>query len=78
MAPQDSSRKNDGEEISSMFSSKKSKTFTNKYISIMLDETNFLLWKHQILLTMRSHKLEKHLNGSLKRLLQQSCLQIVN
>ncbi|KAL4296654.1 hypothetical protein GQ457_12G008800 [Hibiscus cannabinus] len=46
--------------------SKVSKTFTNKKINIVLDETNFLLWKQQILLAVRSHRLEKLLVCTLK------------
>ncbi|KAE8667725.1 hypothetical protein F3Y22_tig00112383pilonHSYRG00494 [Hibiscus syriacus] len=40
-----------------------SKVFTHKKINIMLDEVNFLLWKQQVLLTVRSHRLERLLNG---------------
>ncbi|KAL4313238.1 hypothetical protein GQ457_01G029780 [Hibiscus cannabinus] len=43
-----------------------SKAFTNKKVSIVLDETNFLLWKQQILLVVRSHRLKKLLTGDLK------------
>ncbi|KAL4355505.1 hypothetical protein GQ457_06G016660 [Hibiscus cannabinus] len=42
------------------------KMFTNKKVNIVLDETNFLLWKQQVLLTVRSHRLEKLLTGALK------------
>ncbi|KAL4318794.1 hypothetical protein GQ457_18G006500 [Hibiscus cannabinus] len=40
--------------------------FTNKKINVVLDETNFLLWKQQVLLTVRSHRLEKVLTGKVK------------
>ncbi|KAL4387291.1 hypothetical protein GQ457_09G024670 [Hibiscus cannabinus] len=39
--------------------------FTNKMINIVLDETIFLLWKQQVLLTVRSHRLERLLTGDL-------------
>ncbi|KAE8688703.1 Phosphoinositide phospholipase C 2 [Hibiscus syriacus] len=43
------------------------KMFTNKKINGVLDETNFLLWKQQVLLTVRSHRLElRLLTGALK------------
>ncbi|KAE8708208.1 hypothetical protein F3Y22_tig00110348pilonHSYRG00083 [Hibiscus syriacus] len=41
-----------------------SKTFTNKKVNVVLDEMNFLLWKQQILLTIRSHRLERLLTGA--------------
>ncbi|KAE8710243.1 Adenylate kinase 4 [Hibiscus syriacus] len=41
-----------------------SKSFTNKRLSVVLDERNFLLWKQQVLLTVRSHRLEKLLSGT--------------
>ncbi|KAL4355171.1 hypothetical protein GQ457_06G023140 [Hibiscus cannabinus] len=37
--------------------------FTNKKINVVLDETNFHLWKQQVLLTVRSYQLEKILIG---------------
>ncbi|KAE8718529.1 Protein NETWORKED 2D [Hibiscus syriacus] len=40
-----------------------SKIFTHKKINILLDETNFLLWKQQVLHTVHSHMLERLLNG---------------
>ncbi|KAL4353878.1 hypothetical protein GQ457_06G021620 [Hibiscus cannabinus] len=58
-----------GSEASSgneIFSSKKSKLFTNKRVSVVLDDLNFLLWKQQILLAVRSHRLEKLLLGKIK------------
>ncbi|KAL4301756.1 hypothetical protein GQ457_10G016470 [Hibiscus cannabinus] len=58
-----------GQEASSgdeIFSSKKSKLFTNKRVSVVLDDLNFLLWKQQILLAVRSHRLEKLLLGKVK------------
>ncbi|KAL4311694.1 hypothetical protein GQ457_01G027230 [Hibiscus cannabinus] len=42
-----------------------SKVFTNKNVNVVLDEMNFLLWK-QVLLTVRSHHLEKLLTGAEK------------
>ncbi|GMI72471.1 hypothetical protein HRI_000916400 [Hibiscus trionum] len=46
--------------------SKVGKMFTNKKVNVVLDETNFLLWKQQVLLTVRSHRLERLLMGKLK------------
>ncbi|KAE8714151.1 arabinogalactan peptide 16-like [Hibiscus syriacus] len=40
------------------------KIFTNKRLSVVLDEHNFLLWKQQVLLAVRSHRLEKLLTGA--------------
>ncbi|KAE8690865.1 hypothetical protein F3Y22_tig00110893pilonHSYRG00648 [Hibiscus syriacus] len=40
------------------------KTFTNKKVNIILDESNFLFWKQQVLLTVRSHRLERLLTGA--------------
>ncbi|KAE8661079.1 Soluble inorganic pyrophosphatase [Hibiscus syriacus] len=40
--------------------------FTNKKINVVLDETNFLLWKQQVLLTVCSHKLECLLTGAMQ------------
>ncbi|KAE8703262.1 Dynamin-related protein 5A [Hibiscus syriacus] len=40
------------------------KSFTHKKINDVLDEMNFLLWKQQILLTIRSHRLERFLTGA--------------
>ncbi|KAE8724051.1 allene oxide synthase [Hibiscus syriacus] len=42
------------------------KVFTNKKISNALDEFIFLLWKHQILLVVRSHRLERLLTRVLQ------------
>ncbi|XP_039021894.1 uncharacterized protein LOC120154150 [Hibiscus syriacus] len=39
--------------------------FTNKKVNVVLDETNFLIWKQQIFLTVRSHRLERLLNGTM-------------
>ncbi|GMJ03321.1 hypothetical protein HRI_004001300 [Hibiscus trionum] len=36
-------------------------SFSNKRISVRLDETNFLLWKQQVLLMIRGHGLESFL-----------------
>ncbi|KAE8721332.1 hypothetical protein F3Y22_tig00016212pilonHSYRG00019 [Hibiscus syriacus] len=46
-------------------SSRKTKVFTNKSVNVVLDETNFLFWKQQVLLTVRSHRLERMLNGTM-------------
>ncbi|KAL4318853.1 hypothetical protein GQ457_18G012320 [Hibiscus cannabinus] len=46
--------------------SKTGKMFTNKKVNVVLDETNFLLWKQQIILTIWSHRLERLLTGELK------------
>ncbi|KAE8673817.1 hypothetical protein F3Y22_tig00111772pilonHSYRG00285 [Hibiscus syriacus] len=40
-----------------------SKSFSHKKVNVVLDEINFLLWKQQILLTIRSHRLERLLTG---------------
>ncbi|KAL4272355.1 hypothetical protein GQ457_13G014480 [Hibiscus cannabinus] len=40
--------------------------FTNKKVNVVLDEFNFLVWKQQVLLAVRSLHLEKLLTGSLK------------
>ncbi|KAL4347275.1 hypothetical protein GQ457_17G013270 [Hibiscus cannabinus] len=45
---------------------KSGKAFSNKRVSVILDEMNYLLWKQQILLTVRSHRLEKLFLGKLK------------
>ncbi|KAL4346352.1 hypothetical protein GQ457_17G022290 [Hibiscus cannabinus] len=42
------------------------KSFTNKKVSVVLDEYNFLVWKQQVLLAVRSLRLEKLLTGALK------------
>ncbi|GMJ02344.1 hypothetical protein HRI_003903600 [Hibiscus trionum] len=34
------------------------KIFANKRVNILLGETNFLIWKQQVLLTVQSHRLE--------------------
>ncbi|KAE8731097.1 putative E3 ubiquitin-protein ligase XBAT35 [Hibiscus syriacus] len=47
-------------------SSSRIKMFTNKKINVELDEMNFMLWKHQVLLIVRSHRLERLLTGALK------------
>ncbi|KAL4388756.1 hypothetical protein GQ457_09G027860 [Hibiscus cannabinus] len=41
-----------------------SKPFTNKSISIRLDETNYLLWRQQILFTIESLDLSSHIDGT--------------
>ncbi|KAK8503604.1 hypothetical protein V6N12_024776 [Hibiscus sabdariffa] len=38
------------------------KAFTNKRINVLLDVSNFLIWKQQVQLTVRSHRIEKYLN----------------
>ncbi|XP_039017796.1 uncharacterized protein LOC120148852 [Hibiscus syriacus] len=38
--------------------------FSNKRVSVTLDKINYLLWKQQILLTVRSHRLKKLLTGN--------------
>ncbi|KAL4291628.1 hypothetical protein GQ457_14G026100 [Hibiscus cannabinus] len=47
-------------------STKVHKAFTNKKVNIILDEYNFLMWKQQVLLVVRSLRLEKLLTGALK------------
>ncbi|KAL4384576.1 hypothetical protein GQ457_15G020480 [Hibiscus cannabinus] len=51
---------------SSGVASKVSGTFTNKKVNVVLDEFNFLVWKQQVLLAIRSLRLEKLLTSSLK------------
>ncbi|KAE8731603.1 hypothetical protein F3Y22_tig00002793pilonHSYRG00081 [Hibiscus syriacus] len=46
-------------------SSSQAWTFTEKRVNVVLDEMNFLLWKQHVLLTVRSHRLERLLNDSL-------------
>ncbi|KAE8656854.1 hypothetical protein F3Y22_tig00116997pilonHSYRG00468 [Hibiscus syriacus] len=43
-----------------------STSFSHKKINVVLDEMNYLLWKQQILLTVRSHRLERLLIGTLQ------------
>ncbi|KAL4281085.1 hypothetical protein GQ457_03G012870 [Hibiscus cannabinus] len=43
---------------------KDSKPFTNKSISIRLDETNYLLWRQQVLFTIESLDLSSHIEGT--------------
>ncbi|KAE8669118.1 cysteine-rich receptor-like protein kinase 10-like [Hibiscus syriacus] len=47
------------------FLSRNNKVFTNKRVNVVLDKTNFLLWKQQVLLTVRSHCLERMLHGTM-------------
>ncbi|KAL4319057.1 hypothetical protein GQ457_18G024390 [Hibiscus cannabinus] len=56
----------EGSSEDAVFSSKKSKLFSNMRVNIVLDDLNFLLWKQQILLAVRSHRLEKFLTGKVK------------
>ncbi|KAL4339361.1 hypothetical protein GQ457_08G024740 [Hibiscus cannabinus] len=51
---------------STVVSTKVHKDFTNKKVNIVLDEYNFLMWKQQVLLAVRSLRLEKLLTGVLK------------
>ncbi|KAL4379239.1 hypothetical protein GQ457_02G030800 [Hibiscus cannabinus] len=44
---------------------KQSQTFSSKKVSVVLDESNFLTWKQQVLLAVRSLRLEKLLTGAL-------------
>ncbi|GMI64360.1 hypothetical protein like AT1G21280 [Hibiscus trionum] len=46
-------------------SSSSSKPFTNKTITIRLDESNFLLWKQQILFAVESLGLISHIDGTI-------------
>ncbi|KAL4319225.1 hypothetical protein GQ457_18G019670 [Hibiscus cannabinus] len=39
-------------------------SFSNKHIGIRLDDTNFFLWKQQVILMMRGQGLEGYLDGS--------------
>ncbi|KAL4284177.1 hypothetical protein GQ457_16G007100 [Hibiscus cannabinus] len=51
-------------ESSSSSAVKDSKPFTNKSISIRLDETNYLLWRQQVLFTIESLDLSSHIEGT--------------
>ncbi|KAL4318029.1 hypothetical protein GQ457_18G017830 [Hibiscus cannabinus] len=42
-----------------------SKPFTNKSISIRLDETNYLLWRQQVLFAIESLALSSHIDGTI-------------
>ncbi|KAH1057093.1 hypothetical protein J1N35_035158 [Gossypium stocksii] len=44
--------------------SDESKTFFTKRITVILDDTNYLLWKQQILLTLKTHKLQPYIDRS--------------
>ncbi|GMJ14888.1 hypothetical protein HRI_005158000 [Hibiscus trionum] len=44
--------------------SENSKPFTNKSISIQLDDTNYLLWRQQIQFAIESLALQDHLDDS--------------
>ncbi|KAL4311311.1 hypothetical protein GQ457_01G013890 [Hibiscus cannabinus] len=61
MSNSSSNQSGDSAEIS-----RTGKMFTNKKVNVVLDELNFLLWKQQVLLTVRSHRLEKLLTGAAK------------
>lgn len=39
--------------------------FSNKLITIQLDESNYLLWKQHVFFMIEGHSLEKHIDGSL-------------
>lgn len=41
-----------------------SRLFTTKCLTIVLDDSNYLLWKQQVLLTLKTHKLQCFLNAS--------------
>ncbi|KAL4290280.1 hypothetical protein GQ457_14G022540 [Hibiscus cannabinus] len=49
---------------SSSSTARDSKPFTNKSISIRLDETNYLLWRQQVLFTIESLDLSSHIDGT--------------
>ncbi|KAE8688523.1 Mannan endo-1,4-beta-mannosidase 2 [Hibiscus syriacus] len=56
----------DSSNLSSAFggsSMVRSVMFTNKKVNVVLDEMNFLFWKQQVLLTVRSHRLKRLLIG---------------
>ncbi|KAL4335290.1 hypothetical protein GQ457_07G011350 [Hibiscus cannabinus] len=61
-----SSSESDPVNRSSQVSSKMNKAFTNKKVNVVLDEFNFLVWKQQVLLVVRSLRLKKLLAGVLK------------
>ncbi|GMI99232.1 hypothetical protein HRI_003592500 [Hibiscus trionum] len=48
----------------SMAENSSAKPFTNKSISIRLDDTNYLLWKQQIFFAIESLALADHINNS--------------
>ncbi|PPS14514.1 hypothetical protein GOBAR_AA06071 [Gossypium barbadense] len=41
--------------------------FSNKSITIRLDETNYLLWKQMVFFMIKGNSLEKHIDGVKKR-----------
>ncbi|KAL4368564.1 hypothetical protein GQ457_05G027460 [Hibiscus cannabinus] len=70
MSPLDSSSPtaNSSEVAPTGVATKMHKAFTNKKVNVVLDEYNFLVWKQQVLLAVRSLRLEKLLTGALKSL----------
>ncbi|KAL4367713.1 hypothetical protein GQ457_05G014590 [Hibiscus cannabinus] len=52
------------EPSSTVVGSSSSKPFTNKTISIRLDESNYLLWRQQVLSAIESLALESHVDGT--------------
>ncbi|GMJ04156.1 hypothetical protein HRI_004084800 [Hibiscus trionum] len=46
-------------------SSSSSKPFTNKTVSIRLDDSNYFLWKQQILFAVKNLALTDYIDGSL-------------
>lgn len=39
-----------------------SRIFSTKKISILLDDSNYLLWRQQVLLAVKAHKLQRFLD----------------
>ncbi|GMI67117.1 hypothetical protein HRI_000381000 [Hibiscus trionum] len=62
MAPEvvDASNISDG--LEALQIDQNSSTFANKQVSIKLDDTNFLLWKQQVVLMIRGQELEHYLD----------------
>ncbi|KAL4354862.1 hypothetical protein GQ457_06G019540 [Hibiscus cannabinus] len=52
------------EPLSAVVGSNSSKPFTNKSISIRLDETNYLMWRQQVLFAIDSLALGSHIDGT--------------
>ncbi|KAL4296464.1 hypothetical protein GQ457_12G007250 [Hibiscus cannabinus] len=68
MSPPDSNSptENSSEVTPTGVVTKMHKAFTNKKVNVVLNEYNFLVWKQQVLLAVRSLRLEKLLTGALK------------
>ncbi|KAI9083059.1 hypothetical protein K1719_034963 [Acacia pycnantha] len=43
-----------------------SKSFTNKKITVRLDDSNYLIWKQQVYFMAKQHRLFSYLDGSIR------------